>query len=175
MPTPNEISDGLGRGLSSICCVQTDGNPLGTGFLVGPAVVLTNYHVIERIMDPPGKLTKPVTCVFDYLKLRDGSIQAGKPFKVEECLDSSPYGEAESGYKINDPMPTEEELDYALLRLDQRVGEMQLPERLLQHRGWIDMWDTPWDTEPPLAKSISILTKDNRVIVVQHPLGAPQQ
>lgn len=174
MPTPNEISERFGRVLSSICCVQTGGNPLGTGFLVGPDTVLTNYHVVERVMDPAGKFIQPATCVFDYLKLPNGAIQLGTVFKVVECLDRSPYGPGESGEQFNEPMPTADELDYALLRLDQRVGEMQPPGRVLQRRGWIDVWDTPWDVVPPPAAGALVLTKDDRVIVIQHPLGGPQ-
>lgn len=174
MPTPNEISERFGRVLSSICCVQTGGNPLGTGFLVGPDTVLTNYHVVERIMDAAGQFVQPVTCVFDYLRLPDSAVQFGTSFKVVGWLDRSPYGPAESGDRINDPMPTPDELDYALLRLDQRVGEMQPPGRVLKRRGWIDMWDTPWDTNPPPEEGALVITAHDRVIVIQHPLGGPQ-
>ena len=174
MPTPNEVSERFGRILSSICSVQTGGNPLGTGFLVGPDTVLTNYHVVERIIDAAGQFIKPTTCVFDYLKLPDGAVQLGTPFQVVRCLEWSAYGPAEITDHINDPMPTEDQLDYALLRLNQPVGEMQPPGRVLQRRGWIDLWDTPWDSQPPPAEGAIVLAKDNRVIVIQHPLGAPQ-
>ncbi len=110
----------------------------------------------------------PATCVFDYAKLRDGSVHFGTAFAAVQCLEWSPYGSAEVTDHINDPMPTEEYLDYALLRLDQAVGQMQ-PPGSLQRRGWIDLWDTPWDTEPAVVPA-----KESRVIVIQHPLGAPQ-
>lgn len=174
MPTPNEVSERFGRVLSSVCSVQTGGNPLGTGFLVGPDTVLTNYHVVEKIIDPAGKFIKPVSCVFDYLKLPDGAVQLGTPFPVVQCLEWSAYGSAEITNSINDPMPTEDELDYALLRLDQPVGQMEPPGRVLKRRGWIDLWDTPWDSQPPPAEGAFVLAKDGRVIVIQHPLGAPQ-
>lgn len=174
MPTPNEVSERFGRVLSSVCSIQTGGNPLGTGFLVGPDTVLTNYHVVERIIDPAGQFIKPVSCVFDYLKLPDGAVQLGTPFPVVQCLEWSAYGPAEITNSINDPMPTEDELDYALLRLDQQVGQMEPPGGVLKRRGWIDLWDTPWDSHPPPAEGAFILARDGRVIVIQHPLGAPQ-
>ena len=174
MPTPNEVSERFGRVLSSVCSIQTGGNQLGTGFLVGPDTVLTNYHVVEKIIDAADQFIKPATCVFDYLKLPDGAVQLGTPFAVVQCLEWSAYGSAEITDHINDPMPTEDQLDYALLRLAQAVGEMQPPGRVLQRRGWIDLWDTPWDSQPPPAEGAFVLAKDNRVIVIQHPLGAPQ-
>jgi hypothetical protein len=174
MPTPNEVSERFGRVLSSICSIQTGGNPLGTGFLVGPDAVLTNYHVVERIIDGAGQFTKPATCVFDYQKLPDGAVQLGTPFQVVQCLEWSPYGPSEVTDHFNDPMPTEDQLDYALLRLNQPVGQMEPPGRVLQRRGWIDLWDTPWDSQPPPADRAPVLAKDSRVIVIQHPLGAPQ-
>jgi hypothetical protein len=174
MPTPNEVSERFGRVLSCVCSIQTGGNPLGTGFLVGPDTVLTNYHVVEKIIDAAGQFIKPAMSVFDYLKLPDGAVQLGTPFPVVQCLEWSVYGPAEVTNRINDPMPTEDQLDYALLRLAQAVGEMQPPGRVLQRRGWIDLWDTPWDTQPLPAEGAFVLPKDSRVIVIQHPLGAPQ-
>jgi hypothetical protein len=174
MSAPNEISERFGRVLSSVCSIQTGGNPLGTGFLVGPDTVLTNFHVVEKIMDTTGNFTKPANCVFDYRKLSDGAVQLGTPFPVVQCLEWSSYGPAEVTDRFNDPMPTEDQLDYALLRLSQPVGQMQPPGRVLQRRGWIDLWDTPWDSDPPIPESAFVLSKDSRVIVIQHPLGAPQ-
>lgn len=174
MPTPNEVSERFGRVLSSVCSIQTGGNPLGTGFLVGPDTVLTNYHVVEKLIDAAGQFVKPAICVFDYQKLPDGAVQVGTPFAVTQCLEWSAYGPAEVTDHINDPMPTDEQLDYALLRLNQPVGEMQPPGLVLQRRGWIDLWDTPWDTQPPAADGAAVLARNSRVFVIQHTLGAPQ-
>ncbi len=33
-----------------VCKVEIDGNPAGTGFLVGTDAVLTNYHVLEEVL-----------------------------------------------------------------------------------------------------------------------------
>ncbi|MDD1517594.1 MULTISPECIES: trypsin-like serine peptidase [Bradyrhizobium] len=174
MPTPNEVSERFGRVLSSVCSIQTGGNPLGTGFLVGPDTVLTNYHVVERLIDAGGQFVRPAVCVFDYQKLPDGAVQAGTPYAITQCLQWSTYGPAEVTDHINDPMPTDEQLDYALLRLNQAVGQMQPPGLVLQRRGWIDLWDTPWDSEPPAADGAAVLAKNSRVFVIQHTLGAPQ-
>lgn len=174
MPTPNEVSERFGRVLSSVCSIQTGGNSLGTGFLVGPDTVLTNYHVVERIIDAAGQFVQPATCVFDYQKLSDGAVKAGVPIEVKGCLDWSSYGPAEVTDRFNDPMPTDEQLDYALLHLNQAVGKMQPPGMVLQSRGWIDLWDTPWDSQPPPDDGAAVLARNSRVFVIQHMLGAPQ-
>jgi hypothetical protein len=174
MPAANEVSERFGRVLSSVCSIQTSGNPLGTGFLVGPDAVLTNYHVVEHVIDEAGTPKNPVTCVFDYLKRPDGSVQLGTPFEVDKCLESSRYGPSETTANINDPVPTEEFLDYALLRLKQPVGQMQPAGQVVRRRGWVDLWDTPWDSQPPPAEGAKVLSNGSRVIVIQHPLGAPQ-
>ncbi len=174
MPTPNEVAERLVRVLSSVCSIQTGGNPLGTGFLVGPDAVLTNYHVVERIIDAAGVPVKPVVCIFDYLKLPNGAVQLGTPFEVSKCLEWSVYGAAEATDRINDPMPTEDELDYALLLLKQPVGQMEPPGQALRRRGWVDLWDTPWDCQPPPPQGAAVMTRDSQVIVLQHPLGGPQ-
>ncbi|HEY0331019.1 MAG TPA: serine protease [Rhodopseudomonas sp.] len=174
MPTPNEVSERFGRVLSSVCSIQTGGAPLGTGFLVGPDTVLTNFHVVERIIDAVGQLVQPANCVFDYQKSADNSVKLGTPIPVLRCLDWSGYGQAEITDHINDPMPTEDQLDYALLQLAQPVGQMQPPGRVLQRRGWIDLWDTPWESLPPPTDGVAVLPRGARVIVIQHPLGAPQ-
>ena len=36
------------RSQGPVCRVEIDGEPMGTGFLVGPSAVLTNHHVVDR-------------------------------------------------------------------------------------------------------------------------------
>lgn len=174
MPAANEVLERLTRVNHSLCSVHIQGNPAGTGFLVGPETVLTNYHVIEKVLNGDGKFKNPVSCVFDHVKEANGSIKIGMAFEVAECLDWSPYGPAEVGERIHDPMPTEDELDYALLRLAESVGNQPVPGHLLGKRGWVDVWDTPWDVQPPPAADAAILLKGNPVTVIQHPLSGPQ-
>ncbi|WFT94416.1 hypothetical protein QA633_40210 [Bradyrhizobium barranii] len=108
--------------------------------------MLTNYHVIERVIDEAGLPKKSVTCVFDYLKRPDGAVQLGIPFEVDKCVEFSRYGPSETTASIYDPMPTMDYLDYTLLHLKQPVGQMEPPGQALRRRGWVDLWDTPWDS-----------------------------
>src|SRR5206468_574258 len=79
-----------------VCRVELNGNAAGTGFLVGPDAVLTNYHVLESVLKgtrPPGE----VTCRFDYKVLADRSRMEGVAVALhpaEWMLDSSPYSAA---------------------------------------------------------------------------------
>ena len=34
-----------------VCRIEDNANPLGTGFLVGADLVLTNYHVVDRYIE----------------------------------------------------------------------------------------------------------------------------
>jgi hypothetical protein len=96
---------------------QQDGNwyPLGTGFLVAPNLLMTNWHVAEPIVSHKGRVqldfaldsqgaTKPSReCGFI-----EGPAAAGKPSWL---LASSPI----------------EKLDYALVRLGEAVGDDAVP------------------------------------------------
>src|SRR5262245_9209870 len=59
-----------------VCRVEIGGNAAGTGFLVGPDAVLSNYHVLKSVLDNPATAAK-VTCRFDYKVLADGSRVPG--------------------------------------------------------------------------------------------------
>ena len=59
-----------------VCRVELEGNAVGTGFLVGPDTVLTNWHVFEAAKNQ-GKIDA-LGCRFDYELLPDGKVQPGQ-------------------------------------------------------------------------------------------------
>jgi hypothetical protein len=144
-----------------VCRVELDGNALGTGFLVGPDTVLTNWHVAE-IASNAGRLDQ-LGCRFDYQKLPDGRVEPGQLIALQPggCIDSSPYSPAERTPQPDDPPPNPAELDYALLRLATRVGEQQVDGGA---RGWI-----------ALPESVLPLPADAPILIVQHPEGSPMK
>jgi hypothetical protein len=144
-----------------VCRVEHGGNSVGTGFLVGPAAVLTNWHVVEDAQRQ-GALSN-LACRFDYLALPGGARQPGTviPLGPEGCLDASPYAPAELTRTPDVPPPTANELDYALLRLDQPIGELTANGA---PRGWIELPSTPPSLEPGAP-----------LLIVQHPDGAPMK
>lgn len=96
----------------------------GSGFLVGADRVLTNYHVVERLIT--GKCTaKDVLCRFDYKKLGDKinsgtlvGLDPGKP-----VLSYSKYSPQDSHQTAMDQDWGKNEFDYAVLKLDKSVGD----------------------------------------------------
>lgn len=142
-----------------VCRVEHDGRAAGTGFLVGPEVVLTNWHVVEGA-SKAGTLGQ-LACRFDYLRLADASRQPGVviPLHGDGCLDSRPYSPAETTATPASPEPAAGELDYALLRLAQPAGQ---PDG--SGRGWIAL---PADAVKAGAGA--------PLLIVQHPDGAPMK
>src|SRR3954453_2828651 len=91
----------------------------GTGFLTGPDLVMTNYHVIEPLLHEVDEWTgKPadVRARFDYKKLSAKSVNDGVTYELAEpwLVDSRPYERAEE--------PKGGELDYAILRRARSAG-----------------------------------------------------
>jgi V8-like Glu-specific endopeptidase len=142
-----------------VCRVELREQALGTGFLVGPDAVLTNWHVAEAADGKFGELA----CRFDYLQLPNGSLQAGQavPLHAEGCLDASSYSGAERSTTPEDPAPTADELDYALLRLATPTGQQTIEG---SRRGWI-----------ALPNAGLPLSKDDPLLIVQHPEGSPMK
>jgi hypothetical protein len=142
-----------------VCRVELEGNALGTGVLVGPDTVLTNWHVFE-IAKSAGKVDR-LGCRFDYELLPDGKVKAGQLLMLAgaDCIDSSPCSAAEKTTNPDDPLPSPQELDYALLRLSSRAGDEQVGGGV---RGWIT-----------LPKAVIPLPPDAPVLILQHPEGSP--
>jgi hypothetical protein len=144
-----------------VCRVELEGNALGTGFLVGPDTVLTNWHVFE-IAKNAGKVGQ-LGCRFDYVRLPNGQTDAGQLVLLDTAgsLDGYPYSAAEKAGNPDNPLPTMDELDYALMRLASRVGEQQVDGA---PRGWI-----------ALPKTVLPLPADAPILIVQHPEGTPMK
>jgi hypothetical protein len=148
-----------------VCRVEIEGRAAGTGFLVGPNAVLTNYHVLKPIIVNP-KRAKDVACRFDYELLADGTRLPGVAVKLHPKdwrADDSPYTEDEEALKPDRSVPDEEHLDYALIVLERNFGaESATPAKNGPQRGWISLPEAPPKLEPGDALTI-----------VQHPDGAP--
>jgi hypothetical protein len=97
------------------------------------------------------------------VRLPNGQIDPGQLVTLDGAggIDTSPYSAAEKTGKPDNPLPTLEELDYALLRLSIRVGEQQVEGA---PRGWI-----------ALPKAVLPLPADAPILIVQHPEGAPMK
>ena len=143
----------------------------GTGFLLGPDVIMTNYHVIEKIVKGEAANFADVTVKFDYkLNTNGKTLNDGVSYKLtaDPLLDSALYSDTDLLPSDHAPETPADELDYALLRLDTVVGCLPIhskegtDEQVSDdnRRGWIEV-------EPnPLKPGI-----DAPITIIQHPSG----
>ncbi|MBX3738954.1 MAG: trypsin-like peptidase domain-containing protein [Candidatus Didemnitutus sp.] len=110
-------------GLEALMCrVEIRGQGVGTGFLVGPDRMLTNYHVVEPLLK--GEIAAgDVVCRFDYRAFA-GQLDVRKGREVSlassHAISSSPY--AAGDIDPDKPAATDSELDYAIMTLTEPVG-----------------------------------------------------
>lgn len=150
----------------------------GTGFLVGPDVVMTNYHVVDSVIaGMEGKQTasgrsakaSDVVCLFDY-KRKAGYLNKGIEIKLADdwLIDSSPVSAIDHEPEPKSGDPKLDELDYALLRLARKCGAEPVvdpgekAELEADKRGWI----TVPTTQQKFVESAPMF-------IVQHPDGDP--
>lgn len=154
----------LGTIYRQVCRISFDkgAKPQGTGFLVGPSTVLTNFHVMKPVI--AGTVAAAdVRVQFDYATLPDGVIDNGTRVELASdwLIDSSPYNQMDVDGS-GDP-PTLEELDYAAVRLQHAAGNEPVGDKSTAQspaRSWID-----------LGTHGAVPAKDTAIYVVQHPMG----
>jgi V8-like Glu-specific endopeptidase len=134
--------------------IEVGGSPRGTGFLVGPDLLLTAAHVFDPRRFPPEPLPEAAFARFDYSatpgRSQDGT---GERVAVSEYLEGSLPTSAEVAGRVADWNAPECHLDYALLRLATvPAGE----------RGWY-----------PIEASAYVFG-DQMFFIMQHPLGGFQ-
>jgi V8-like Glu-specific endopeptidase len=159
----------LGQIETRVCRIELPAaTARGTGFLVGPNVVLTNYHVIEDLHQGNAN-PRQVAVRFDYKVLGDGlSVNAGKAYALaaDWLIDHSVYSQHDFEVRpAAEPRP--DELDYALLRIAGRPGDDPVggdtPDPQPTPRRWIE---APAQAHDFTRKALYI---------VQHPEGKPMQ
>jgi hypothetical protein len=140
-----------------VCRVEIGGSAAGTGFLVGTTSVLTNWHVVEHVVRQ--QKTASVRCVFDVHRGEDGARSPGVAVALaaEALVASSPYSAAETTATPQEPPPTKDELDFALLRL---AGPLPAPADGAA-RGFV-----------PIPAAGPALAPGAPLLILQHPDGA---
>ena len=162
-----EWRERLGVIETQVCRVETP-YEMGTGFLVGPDLVITNYHVMKAVINDTSAAPK-VVLRFDYKQLSGGGIvNPGTKVQLAKnnwLLDSSPYSQSDRLADPGNQTPNLDELDYALLRLASDVGDEPVAgakaEQGTPKRGWI---------RPLLTYAFP---QNAPVFIVQHPLAKP--
>ena len=137
----------------AVCRIEMpEDDPLGTGFLIGPDLLLTNHHVLKN-----ENYVKQATLRFDYRTDSLGIVSdRGRVFKLQPDF-----------YYWSPP----EALDYALVRVqgtplkqDDVDKESSVMDLVLKgkHRGYLVL-------QPDYVK------KHDRVNIIQHPGGNPMK
>jgi len=149
-----------------VCRVDINGGPSGTGFLIAEDLVLTNYHVVMGILNG-GRPASSLSCRFDYKVLVDGTVEQGIRIPLRagnEIPLHSKCSAAELTKFPDSPVPTLDELDFALLKLSRALGSEPLAGPASAARGW--------ETLPYVP---AMLLPDQGLIIAQHPQGEPMK
>lgn len=175
----------FGEIIKCVCHVTlpTDGGTAaGTGLLVGDETVLTNYHVVERLIrNPPAADRRDLRVLFDFHTGPDGqTISTGVEYSLVD--DDTKWLIASRPYHADDlhAAPLEhnlaasrpaDHLDFALIRLSgkpgaQPVGRNPSPGGTV--RGHIPL---PADAAARFATDFDKATA--AVFIFQHPTGKP--
>jgi Trypsin-like peptidase domain/Effector-associated domain 1 len=138
-----------------VCRVRC-GPGLGTGFLVGPDLVLTCYHVVKRYLQGSVSTSE---VLFDYRRDNEGvdpqeDPAAWIPIDTTWPVPQAPYSPSDITL-VGEPDPGQ--LDYALLKLSRSVG-LETPPNERDARGWVDV-----STDPALP------IVGEPILIVQHP------
>jgi hypothetical protein len=141
-----------------VCQIEIRGAPIGSGFLVGADLVLTNFHVVAGVI---AEAVPPIVMHFDYTSQRSEAKAYGvaTPWLVD-ASKPSPLDE----HPVEGQDPTIDELDYALLRLDTPVGSQPVNDAAPGDRGWFSLRQEP-----------IVLNATDDVVIMQHPGGGPRR
>lgn len=148
-----------------VCLVGDREGALGTGFLVGPAAVMTNYHVVGKFIEGQAD-PADLTFTFDFTFLGAAGVVIG-PDSADWLIDHSPLDDSDL---IPLPAPVDvaaDRLDYAVVRLAGRPGEAPVGGQKVtaasdRPRGWLTIPTRPYNFA--LRKAL---------ILFHHAEGAP--
>jgi V8-like Glu-specific endopeptidase len=145
MAKPGEWRKLMTRREQAVCQVLFSGDAIGTGFLVGPDLILSNWHVFEHPYQG-GKLgpLDRFTARFDYRAADEANVVS---------LGTVVPLDAAAGYLDQSPKT---ELDYVIVKLVEKIVEEQPPGGHI--RDWLTLGSAKFQSNEP-------------TLVLQHPKG----
>jgi hypothetical protein len=146
----------------------------GTGFLIAPELLMTNWHVLRSVIAHEDNdasylgakaQASDVICRFDYKELGDGSRSAGSTFSLAQD-----WRVVISPNNRRNQEPQTDELDCAVIKLARPAGSLPVgdPQRkssMGDARGFISL---PSSTAPGYGFS-----PHSPLFIVQHPAAEP--
>lgn len=150
--------------------------PTGTGFLVGPDLVLTTMHVFDHLYSlAANRIPASFSVYFDHLQGQAISPLSPVPAGLRRVGLAANWLVAHAASipwdgQVDNPDAAQiallqQDLDFALIKLDEPVGSEPISRWGGPYRGWV--------TLPPAGTSMQ-LADDSRVVIPQHPGGQPQ-
>jgi Trypsin-like peptidase domain len=144
-----------------VCKVYCKGEQ-GTGFLVGPDLVLTNHHVVVGHLSG-GVTAADVGVRFDFHVSPAGvAPQDNTAYYAVDAtwqIPNRPHSKADKPSQLGVDLPANDELDFALLKLQKPAGSETVNGGPV--RGWVDV-----SADVPVPK------QDDPILIVGHP-GQP--
>jgi hypothetical protein len=176
-----EMIDLLPKVARRVCAVGLDENLpgpkiRGTGFLIAPDIVITNYHVVTNFLEEDKatgefKQKEPGSKLFfffDYLHAPTPLVPPNKERHVVAVnaaanwyLKARPALDKEGTEDCAKQLSEKHELDYVLIRLEKPLGLSSARTGGGVIRGWLPLED-------------SIEPSPRRILVIQHPQAQPQ-
>jgi V8-like Glu-specific endopeptidase len=141
-------------------------NIYGTGLLVGPDLIMTNYHVVKEVIDGPLSPHK-VRIYFDYKLDEKNQMQdQGAVCELADDWHSDHSENSDLDLQKHEHIPEVEahKLDYALLRLKEKPGLTPINDGSQTIRGWMELPVEAYDFQPGDA-----------LFILHHPNGDPLQ
>lgn len=150
------------------------GTIYGTGFLIAPDLLITNWHVVRGIVAKEDKDTSytgakasasDVTCRFDYKVFANGLKSKGTTFSL-----APNWRVALSKNNPATREPQTDELDCAVIKLQEPAGSLPVGDRTRKAndgdpRNFIEL-PTQTDSRPEFKP-------EDPLFIVQHPSGEP--
>jgi len=125
----------------AVCQIRRGGARIGTGFLVAPGLVMTNWHVFQDNLGGALGPSEQYRACFDFRGADDGTVAdegIEVPFAVNAVRDAS----------------HREELDYVIVELVEKEGDSLLPDG--RPRGFLKLGTREFEV-------------DEAAIILQHP------
>ncbi len=140
-----------------VCLIERDDQPYGTGFLVGPDLVLTAYHVVENALKTDR--FDALSCRFDYVITQDGK-QSGERLELSAetpCLHHAAHAQIDLTHVAWNNTAADEPYEAPIQQTSHALLKLATP--VSAERGWFSL------AQPtPIEKNM-------HVYIMHHPRG----
>lgn len=142
--------------------IDTDGTPIGTGFLVGPDLLLTNWHVVSGIANGAAVFDNKIAIVGRAEAVTGRIVQFAEHWLIAKSYYDAPAKE------FSAEGPPLGSFDFAVVRLSEAVGDQTIGSNPntgpAETRGWYKLDDRVYGFE-----------EREPIFIVGHPEGRPMQ